>query len=125
MLYATLSGVSSLRKLSTIILACEEKLSHLGLSSFPNRSTLSDANMKRSSHVFTDIYYGLLSQYVSFLSDSDIKRTPAKHINIVDSYIISLFCDILKGVERNPINRKKKKISNVYNDYTQYLQCTE
>jgi len=62
MLYATLSGVSSLRELSTVMLACEGKLSHLGLSSFPKRSTLSDANMKRSSDVFSDIYYGLLNQ---------------------------------------------------------------
>ena len=108
MLYGTLSGVSSLRELSTVMLACEGKLSHLGLSSFPKRSTLSDANIKRSSSVFADIYYGLLSQYGSFLSDSDIKGSPVKHLNIVDSSTISLFCDILKGVGRNPINGKKK-----------------
>lgn len=108
MLYATLIGVSSLRELSTVMLACEGKLSHLGLSSFPKRSTLSDANMKRSSNVFADIYYGLLSQYGSFLSDSDIKGSPVKHLNIVDSSTISLFCDILKGAGRNPINGKKK-----------------
>ncbi|GAB1856930.1 IS4 family transposase [Flavobacteriaceae bacterium MHTCC 0001] len=108
MLYATLSGVSSLRELSTVMLACEGKLSHLGLSSFPKRSTLSDANMKRSSNVFANIYYGLLNQYGSFLSDSDIKGSPVKHLNIVDSSTISLFCDILKGVGRNPINGKKK-----------------
>ncbi len=108
MLYATLSGVSSLRELSTVMLACEGKLSHLELSSFPKRSTLSDANMKRNSNVFADIYYGLLNQYGSFLSDSDIKGSPVKHLNIVDSSTISLFCDILKGVGRNPINGKKK-----------------
>lgn len=108
MLYGTLSGVSSLRELSTVMLACEGKLSHLGLSSFPKRSTLSDANIKRSSNVFADIYYGLLSQYGSFLSDSDIKGSPVKHLNIIDSSTISLFCDILKGVGRNPIQGKKK-----------------
>jgi len=108
MLYATLSGVSSLRELSTVMLACEGKLSHLGLSCFPKRSTLSDANMKRSSNMFADIYYGLLGKYHSFLSDSDIKGSPVKHLNIVDSSTISLFCDILKGVGRNPINGKKK-----------------
>ncbi len=64
--------------------------------------------MKRSSNVFADIYYGLLSQYGSFLSDSDIKGSPVKHLNIVDSSTISLFCDILKGVGRNPMNGKKK-----------------
>lgn len=108
MLYATLSGISSLRELSTVMLACEGKLSHLGLSSFPKRSTLSDANIKRSSNVFADIYYGLVNQYGSFLSDNEIKSSPVKHLNIVDSSTISLFSDILKGVGRTPINGKKK-----------------
>lgn len=43
MLYATLSGVSSLRELSTILLACEGRIGHLNLKHFPKRSTLSDA----------------------------------------------------------------------------------
>jgi len=58
--------------------------------------------------VFADIYYGLLSKYGSFLSDSSIKGSPVKHLNIVDSSTISLFCDILKGAGRNPMNGKKK-----------------
>ncbi|WP_235420481.1 DUF4372 domain-containing protein [Jejuia pallidilutea] len=43
-LYETLSGASSLRDLSTILLACEGRLGHLNLKHFPKRSTLSDAN---------------------------------------------------------------------------------
>ena len=49
MLYATLGGVSSLRELSTVLLACEGKIGHLNLKYFPKRSTLSDANKKRSA----------------------------------------------------------------------------
>ena len=56
MLYATLSGVSSLRELSTILLACEGRIGHLNLKHFPKRSTLSDANKNRSSQVFASIY---------------------------------------------------------------------
>lgn len=108
MLYATLSGVSSLRELSTVMLACEGKLSHLGLDSFPKRSTLSDANANRTSEVFASIYYALLGKYGGFLSDSSSLRLPVKHLKIVDSTTISLFSDILKGVGRNPINGKKK-----------------
>ena len=108
MLYATLSGVSSLRELSTVMLACEGKLSHLGLDNFPKRSTLSDANAKRSSEVFGSIYYALLSKYGNFLSDSISLGLPVKHLKIVDSTTISLFSDILKGVGRKPINGKKK-----------------
>jgi len=108
MLYAALSGVSSLRELSTVMLACEGKLSHLGLESFPRRSTLSDANANRSSQVFSSIYYSLLDKYGRFLSDSSSLRLPVKHLKIVDSTTISLFSDILKGVGRNPINGRKK-----------------
>jgi len=70
MLYAAISGVSSLRELSTVMLACEGKLSHLGLTNFPKRSTLSDANVNRDSEVFATIYYELLNKYARFLSDS-------------------------------------------------------
>lgn len=108
MLYATLSGVSSLRELSTILLACEGRIGHLNLTYFPKRSTLSDANKKRSSEVFANIYYSLLNQYCGFLSDSSSLSLPVKHLSIVDSSTISLFSDILKGAGRNPINGKKK-----------------
>lgn len=108
MLYATLSGVSSLRELSTVLLACEGRIGHLNLTHFPKRSTLSDANSKRSSEVFASIYYSLFDQYRSFLSDSSSLSLPVKHLKIVDSTTISLFSDILRGVGRNPINGKKK-----------------
>lgn len=108
MLYGVLSGVTSLRELSTVMLACEGKLSHLNLNSFPRRSTLSDANANRKSEVFATIYYALLGKYAKVLSDSSAQRLPVKHLKIVDSTTISLFSDILKGVGRNPINGKKK-----------------
>lgn len=108
MLYASLSGVSSLRELSTVLLACEGRIGHLNLKAFPKRSTLSDANRKRGSKVFADIYYGLFERYRGFLSDSSPSSFPVKHLQIVDSSTISLFSDILKGVGRNPINGKRK-----------------
>lgn len=108
MLYATLSGVSSLRELATVLLACEGRIGHLNLKYFPKRSTLSDANKDRSSTVFADIYYELYNRYRSFLSDSSTLLPPVKHLKIVDSTTISLFSDILKGAGRNPINGKKK-----------------
>jgi hypothetical protein len=108
MLYATLGGVSSLRELSTILLACEGRIGHLNLKHFPKRSTLSDANKNRDSAVFAGIYYSLYGKYASFLSDSGPLSLPVKHLKIVDSTTISLFSDILKGVGRNPVNGKKK-----------------
>src|SRR6266487_5671932 len=84
-LYAVLSDCTSLRELSTAMLACEGKLNHLGLDYFPKRSTLSDANSRRSQEVFADIYYALLKKHRSLLSDSYSKtdRITAQ-LHIVD-----------------------------------------
>ena len=108
MIFTVISGCSSLREVTSIMLACEGKINHLGLKYFPKRSTLSDANKRRSSQVFADIYYQLYHRYKSFLSDSRTKDSAVKDLMIVDSSTISLFSDILKGVGRNPISGKKK-----------------
>lgn len=108
MIYAITSGVSSLREITSIMLACEGKINHLGLDYFPKRSTISDANKKRSSEIFRDIYNELYKKYRKFLSDSN-KQIPAiKGLKIIESTTITLFSDILKGSGRNPINGKKK-----------------
>ena len=108
MLFAAISGVSSLRELSTVMLACEGKINHLNMSHLPRRSTISDANANRSSEVFGGIYHGLLKRYRKFLSDSS-SRTPAvKNLQIIDSTTITLFSDILKGSGRPPLTGKKK-----------------
>jgi hypothetical protein len=108
MIFATLSGSSSLREVSSIMLACEGKINHLGLSNYPKRSTLSDANKKRSSSVFAAIYQSIYNQYKHFLSDSNTRILPIQDLKIVDSSTISLFSDVLKGAGRNPLNGKKK-----------------
>ena len=91
------------------MLDCEGKINHLGLKYFPKRSTLSDANKRRSSKVFADIYNQLYGRYKQFLSDSRVKTPVVKDLLIVDSSTISLFSDILKGVSRNPLNKKKER----------------
>lgn len=108
MMFTVISGCSSLREVSSIMLACEGKINHLGLKNFPKRSTLSDANRRRSAEVFADIYAGLYKRYRRFLSDSRSTEPAVKDLKIVDSSTITLFSDILKGVGRNPLNGKKK-----------------
>jgi len=108
MIFTVISGCSSLREVSSIMLACEGKINHLGLKDFPKRSTLSDANKRRSSAVFADIYHLLYKRYHRFLSDSRVCEPAVKDLKIVDSSTITLFSDILKGVGRNPLNGKKK-----------------
>ena len=108
MIFTVISGCNSLREVTSIMLACEGKINHLGLKYFPRRSTLSDANKRRSSKVFADIYYQLYNRYSCFLSDSRAKEPAVKNLKIVDSSTITLFSDILKGAGRTPINGKKK-----------------
>ena len=90
MIYVVLSGCSSLREIASIMLACEGKINHLGLTDFPKRSTLSDANLqnsvskRRKSGFLGDIYYGLFKQYSKFLSDSSSSNPAVKNLKIVD-----------------------------------------
>jgi len=71
MIYTVMSGCSSLREIASMMLDCEGKINHLGLTDFPKVSTLSEANKRRKSKVFGDIYYELHKQYSEFLSDSN------------------------------------------------------
>src|SRR5215210_1302647 len=67
LLYEVFSYCNGLRELCEGMLACEGKFTHLGLDKSPARSTISDANTKRSYQVFETIYYELLKKYHSFI----------------------------------------------------------
>jgi hypothetical protein len=73
LLYGVLSYCNGLRELCEGMLGCEGKLTHLGFDKAPARSTLSDANTNRSYLVFETIYFELLKQYHSFISDSRLR----------------------------------------------------
>jgi len=109
LLYGVLSYCNGLRELCEGMLACEGKLNHLGLLKAPAKSTVSDANNRRHWKVFEAIYFMLLKQYHSFLSDSRLKGLSIRNLNIIDSTTIRLFSDILQGVGRNPKNGSRKK----------------
>ncbi len=109
LLYGVFSYCNGLRELCEGMLACEGKLTHLGLNKAPSRSTLSDANTKRSFMVFESLYFLLLQQYHSFISDSRLKGLSIRNLKIIDSSTIQLFSDILQGVGRNPIDGSRKK----------------
>ncbi|CAN5337503.1 IS4 family transposase [soil metagenome] len=108
MLFAALSGVSSLRELSSVMLACVGKINHLNMQHFPRRSTISDGNANRPSELFAEIYHRLLKRYRGFLSDSSPRKPVVKDLLIIDFTTISLFSDILKGPGRPPLTGKKK-----------------
>jgi hypothetical protein len=109
MLYLAFEGCTSIREVTTGLLACSTKLFHIGMDYSPRRSTLSDANRNRDSSVFQSIYMKLYQNYSGFLSDSRLSKIDLKRLFIVDSTTISLFKAILKGAGRKPKDPSKQK----------------
>jgi len=108
MLFVAFEGYHSLREVVLGLLANANKLSHLGFSYIVRRSTFSEANQRRSSKVFGEIYMDVYHRHASSLADSRLSDADMKRLYIMDSTTISLFKDILKGVGRNPKEGKKK-----------------
>jgi hypothetical protein len=132
LLYGVFSYCNGLRELCEGMLACEGKLSHLGLDKAPARSTLSDANNNRSYQVFETIYEGLLQQYHSFISDSRLKGLSIRNLKIIDSSTIQLFSEILRGVGRNRLDGARKKggikvhaMMDAFSGVTEFVRMTE
>ena len=106
-LFAVLMRFDTLRETIIGMMAEANKLQHLGVDYLVKRSTLSDANNRRSSQFFRDIYKHLYNRYRNILSDSRLSEVE-KRLYIIDSTTITLFSTILKGAGRNPKHGKKK-----------------
>ena len=112
MLFAVIMRFDSLREIEAAMTAEVRKLHHLGIDKVPKRSTLSDANARRSEKFFEEVYRELYESNKSKLS-SDSRRNGTeswiKALRIIDSTTISLFSNVIfKGVGRHPKTGKKK-----------------
>jgi len=132
LLYGVFSYCNGLRELCEGMLGCEGRLSHLGLDKAPARSTLSDANNKRSFQVFETIYEGLVKQYHSFISDSRLKGLSIRNLRIIDSTTIQLFSEILRGVGRPRSDGSRKKggikvhaLMDAFSGIAEFVRITE
>jgi hypothetical protein len=105
-LYSIFNNCNSLREIATGMLASEQRLNHIGIRYHPRRSTISDANNRRTADVFADIYYNLYKRYSSFLSDSR-KNAKASKLYIFDATTISLFQEVLRTSGKNPSGKRK------------------
>ena len=112
MLYAVIMRFDSLREIMASMQAEARKLCHLGITTMPSRSTLSDANKRRAEITFESIYRDLYATYRHVLSSDSRKNRDAlwmKRLQIIDSTTITLFSNLLfKGVGRHPKTGKKK-----------------
>jgi hypothetical protein len=112
MLFAVIMRFDSLREIEAAMIAEVRKLHHIGIETIPKRSTLSDANARRSEKFFEEIYRDLYESNKDKLT-SDSRRNGSenwiKQLRIIDSTTISLFSNVLfKGVGRHPKTGKKK-----------------
>jgi len=112
MLFAVIKRLDSLREITAATYPEIRKFNHLGMTSLPRRSTLSDANARRPDIVFEAVYRDLYKTYKDELSADSRKRQVPKWLNrlqIMDSTTISLFSNLIfKGVGRHPKTGKKK-----------------
>ena len=113
MLYGVVSRCHSLSNLCKFLMFVDKRLSYLGIDRLPSKSTLSDANINRSSDVFASLYHQLYEYYKPYLTSHYIQLFTDDGINaddveIFDSSTVSLFTDIFKGAGRTPLIGKKK-----------------
>lgn len=108
LLFGVLQRYDSLRELIIGLLSEANKLQHLGINYVARRSTIAEANNRRSSDFFQQIYADLYRTYRSTLADSRTSKFWEEHLFIMDSTTITLFSSILKGAGRNPKHGKKK-----------------
>lgn len=108
MSYGIISGCNSLREMCSGIISYGNKIKHCKFTNAPKRSTISDANSKRSYKIFEAIYYGLVDKFTPDLSDSRTGMISNKKIFAIDSTTFSLFQPIFECVGRKANNGKSK-----------------
>ncbi|MBL0125912.1 MAG: DUF4372 domain-containing protein [Flavobacteriales bacterium] len=108
MLSAIYMGCTGLRELVTGLQACQQRLRHLGLKQNPRRSTLADANKRRTEALFV-IFHGLYRRYYGDSRDSRRRKDgPLGRLHVLDSTTITLFSDVLQGTGAFGLNGRKK-----------------
>ena len=112
MLYAVIKRFDSLREITNSMFPEARKFTHLSISMMPRRSTLSDANARRSEVIFEETYRDLYATYKGELSSDSRKHQTPKwldRLQIIDSTTITLFSNLIfKGVGRHPKTGRKK-----------------
>lgn len=108
MLFSGFHHCSSLRELITGLQVNAHRLHHLGIIHTPRRSTLADANKRRSADFFQDLFHYLYQHHFKSLPDSPIKGKLTDKLFIVDSTTITLFSEIFKACGNAMANGKKK-----------------
>jgi hypothetical protein len=108
MLYACFEKCTSIREVTTGLMACQYKLQHLGLMHVPRRSTLAEANQNRNEAFFSDLYHKVYNHYFRIFPDSPLKGKVENRLFLIDSTTISLFTEVMKGMGTRAVDGRKK-----------------
>jgi IS4 transposase len=91
MIFAQLTGRTSLRETVTCLRALGSRCYHLGIRHTPARSTLADANERRDHRIFADTAMSMIAQARAELPiDPDLRRLKIKAAFALDSTTIDL-----------------------------------
>ena len=128
MLYAVIKRFDSLREITDSMFPEARKLAHLGISMMPRRSTLSDANARRSEAIFEKIYRSLYARYKDELSSDSRKNPSSSWINrlqIIDSTTVTLsptcFSKVLDAIQRRERRKAASKSIRTYTPTKAFL----
>lgn len=91
MLFCHFGQISSLRDISNGLRSITGNINHLGCTRAPSKSSLSYLNQERSSELFRDYYFELLSHFEHHFKNSRIKLLKLRRkIFLLDATIIPL-----------------------------------
>lgn len=130
MLFCAFNHCSSLREVITGLQANAHRIKHLGIINTPRRSTLADANGRRSASFFEAVFHGLFKFHYGNLPDSLKRLKLYDRLFVIDSTTITLFCDVLKGAGTFAQNGKRKGglkahvLSRIKDDVPQFVHLS-
>ena len=127
MLFCHIARAESLREICNGIAGMTGRISHLGLSSAPPKSTLAYANEHRFSSLFEKYYYSLLDHF-----RSTGKGAAKMHILLDTSDVMPDYVHITAGREHNLVMKRLLRVpegtivvfDRGYNDHRFYDDLT-
>ena len=109
MLYSTFSQCVYLRELISGMQVDQHRLLHPGLLRTPCRSTLADANARRSAAFFEDLFHRLYQLHYGALPDGRRGRKDIwSRLFIMDPTTIGPFTDVMHGAGGHGADGRKK-----------------
>jgi hypothetical protein len=110
LLFGIINQCTSLREVITGLQVASSKQGHFKLVNDIHRSTLADANKRRTEVFFGDLFHELYKFHYGLPDSRKIKprQSYEKRLFIIDSTTIKLFHDVLKGAGTKPLNGKRK-----------------